>query len=243
MSMVVAATALAAIPFMPMPNSESWPYIVMSGLLELGYNLFLVKAYRGGDLGETYPIARGTSPLLVTLGAAVFADEQVSVSAMQGILLISGGIIALAIRSRRPNLQYLPAALATGCFIAAYTVVDGVGVRLSGDSFAYTAWRYLLGAIPMPFIFLALRGRGAFAAPLPEVFKAGAGGLVALTAYGCIIWALQLSAMGPISALRETSVLFAVVIGRIFLNEPLTPTRVIACVVISAGAACLGFRW
>ena len=242
MSMSVATVCIVALPFLPAPHRASWPYILASGLLELGYNLFLVRAYRLGDLGETYPIARGTSPLLVTLGAAIFAAEVLKPVTLLGIGLISGGIVALAFRGGRIGNKGLGAALATGCFIAAYTVVDGIGVRLAGDNFAYTAWRYLFWGIPMPFVLVALRGPGAFSAPGAEWVRAAVGGIVAMAAYGAIIWALQLGSMGPISALRELSVVFAVLIAHFFMKERLTPLRLAACCLIAFGAVLLGYR-
>ncbi len=242
MNLAMLVVAVVALSFLPLPERASWPYVVVSGFLEVGYNLFLIQAYRYGDLGQAYPIARGASPVLVTLGAAAFAGELLSLTAIIGILLVSGSIVALAFEGKRLNLRTTAMALITGCFIAAYTVVDGIGVRLSGNSFAYTAWMVVFWAIPMPVILLAVRGRNAFVAPALEVTKAAAGGIIALIAYGTIIWALSLGAMGPISALRETSVVFAALIGCILLNEPLSTRRVAACAVIAMGAACLGLK-
>lgn len=241
MSMAMGAVAIAAIPFLPIPERASWPYIVTSGFLEVGYNLFLIQAYRYGDLGQAYPIARGSSPVLVAVGAMVLAGELLSPLSATGVLLVSTGVIALAFKGRQLNLPSTAMALATGCFIAAYTVVDGIGVRLAGNSFAYTAWMVVFWTLPMPVILVAVRGRDAFQAPAREVAKAASGGIVALIAYGTIIWALKFGEMGPIAALRETSVVFAALIGRVFLNEKLTFFSVAACVVIAIGAACLGY--
>lgn len=240
MNLAMLGVAVAAIPLLPMPERASWPYIVASGVLEVGYNLFLIQAYRYGDLGQTYPIARGSSPLLVAIGAMVLVGETLSPLAVSGLLFVSAGIIALAFDGRRLNTRSTAMALATGCFIAAYTVVDGIGVRLSGNSFAYTAWMVVFWAVPMPIILLCARGKGAFNAPAREVGRACGGGLVALVAYGAIIWAMQSGDMGPISALRETSVVFAALIGWLFLSEKLTGYRVTACIVIAIGAALLG---
>lgn len=240
MNLAMLAVAIAAIPLLPAPERASWPYIVASGFLEVGYNLFLIQAYRYGDLGQAYPIARGSSPVLVAIGAMVLAGEWLSPFATIGLLLVSVGIVALAFNGRRLDVRSTGMALATGCFIAAYTVVDGIGVRLSGNSFAYTAWMVVFWALPMPVILLCARGRGALQAPAREVTRAAAGGLVALIAYGTIIWAMQSGDMGPISALRETSVVFAALIGWFFLSEKLTVYRVAACIVIAAGATLLG---
>ena len=242
MNLAMLAAAVAAIPFLPVPERASWPYIVASGLLEVGYNLFLIQAYRYGDLGQAYPIARGSSPVLVALGAWLFAGERLAPAAVAGIVLVSGGILALAFKDGRPGLRATAAALATGCFIAAYTVVDGIGVRLSGDNFAYTAWMVLVWSLPMPVILLAARGRTAWRISGREAAKAAAAGLLSLLAYGTIIWAMTSGAMGPISALRETSVVFAALIGRVFLDEKLTFRRAAACIVIALGAGCLALE-
>jgi uncharacterized membrane protein len=129
MSLAVALVASAAIPFLPWPAATSWPYIVASALLHAGYSLFLVQTYGSGDFSETYPIARGSSPMLVGLGAAVFAGEWPDWLAMLGIALVCGGIISLAFNGKGLRVNSLPAAIATGAFIAAYSVVDGIGVR------------------------------------------------------------------------------------------------------------------
>ncbi len=242
MNLAMLAAAVAAMPVLPVPERASWPYIVASGLLEVGYSLFLIRAYRYGDLGQAYPIARGSSPVLVALGARLFAGERLAPAAVTGIVLVSGGIVALAFKGRYPGIRATAAALATGCFIAAYTVVDGIGVRLSGDSFAYTAWMVLVWSLPMPVILLAARGRDALRISGSEDAKAAAAGLLSLLAYGAVIWAMTSGPMGPISALRETSVVFAALIGRVFLDEKLTFRRAAACVVIALGAGCLAFE-
>jgi multidrug transporter EmrE-like cation transporter len=110
----------------------SWGYAILSALFHVGYNLLLVRTYRSGDLGQTYPIARGSSPLLVSIGAALFAGELPDPISMVGVLLVSGGIISLAFQGRRLGLDSLAYALGTGCFIGAYSVTDGIGVRLAG---------------------------------------------------------------------------------------------------------------
>jgi drug/metabolite transporter (DMT)-like permease len=224
------------------PNSAAWGCIVASTIIHVGYNLFLVRAYKTGDLGEAYPIARGSSPLLVALGAAVVAGERLSWPTTLGIALVSLGIIALAFRGRRIGAASLPFALATGLCIAAYTVVDGMGVRLAGDAASYVLWFFLCEGLTMPALLLALRGPQAFACRAPDALKAIVGGVLAVLAYGVVLYAMSLGPMGPVSALRETSVVFAALLGRVFLNESLTPRRVAACCVIALGAAFLGYR-
>jgi uncharacterized membrane protein len=234
---VAASTGVAAL-VLPWPNAASWPYVIASALLHTGYNLSLVRTYRTGDLGQTYPISRGSSPVLVSVGAMVFAHEAVSLVSGLGIALVSGGIVSLALQGRTVRAEILPAALTTGVLIGAYTVVDGIGVRLSGDSVAYANSMFLLWSLTMPPLFLVMRGRPP-AYTRRETATALAGGLVSILAYGIVIWAMQSGAMGVVSALRETSVVYAAVIGRIFLKETLTLQRVASCLAIAAGAACL----
>ena len=243
MSIAIAAVAWVVAMNTPLPARAAWPYFVISGLVHVVYNLALIRSYRRGDLGAAYPIARGSSPMLVTLGAAVFAHEAIGPAHIAGVVMISCGIIAIALQGRHVSRAGLLAALTTGVTIALYTVIDGVGVRLSGDqSLSYTAWMFLLYAL-MPVLFVAKRGWSALWTPVRDMPMAVgtsiAGGLVSLVAYGIVIWALQSGAMGTVSALRETSVMFAVLIGRLFLGEIVTAKRWIACAVVAAGAACL----
>jgi uncharacterized membrane protein len=240
--MMVAVTGVtaAAAPFLPWPNKASWPYVIASALIHVAYNLSLVRTYRSGDLGQTYPVSRGSSPVLVALGALIFAQEGLDIAASVGIALVSGGIVSLAFQGKTLRTDFLPAAFTTGVLIGAYTVVDGIGVRLSGNSLAYTNSMFLLWSATMPFIYAAMR-RTIPAYTKAQTAMALAGGLVSLLAYGIVIWAMQFDAMGVVSALRETSVVWAALLGRVFLRETLTARRVASCCAIAAGAACLAF--
>jgi drug/metabolite transporter (DMT)-like permease len=244
MSIAIAAVSTFVVLFTPRPAYAAWPYIVASGLVHIFYNVTLVQSYRRNDLAQAYPIARGSSPLLVTLGAALFAHEAIGPLHIFGILMISGGIIAIALEGSRVSRAGALAALTTGATIAVYTVIDGIGVRLSdGQALAYTAWMFLFYWL-MPVLFVAMRGRAALWTPVraaPMALGSSlVGGLVSIAAYGIVIWALQSGAMGAVSALRETSVVFAVLIGRMFLRETVSGKRWLACVVVAAGAVCLG---
>lgn len=242
MCMAIALACAVAAVFVPTPARASWAYALLSALLHVGYNLFLVRTYRSGDLGQTYPIARGASPLLVCLGAAVFARELPDPLSLAGVLLVSGGIVALAFQGRRLGLESLPYALGTGAFIGAYTVTDGIGARLSGTPLGYTVWMCLLWGLMAPPVYLILRGwRGLVRGPRETALAAG-GGIVSLVAYGIVIFAMSLGPMGSVSALRETSVVFAALIGWLFLGERLTLARMGACAVVALGALCIGHR-
>ncbi|HLX16532.1 MAG TPA: EamA family transporter [Bradyrhizobium sp.] len=259
MNITVGIAGLAMMAVAGLPTSAAL-YVCASGLIHLVYNALLVRMYRSGDLGETYPVARGSSPALVALGGSLVAGEWMNLIGTAGIGLVSAGIFMLAAARARPakvesalasdrapnigsrlHAMNLPFALATGVSIAAYTVVDGLGVRASGNWAAYTGGLFAL-FLAWPLWYLARRRLEMFAVPLMEVGKAASGGLISLAAYGAVIWAMQGSAMGAVSALRETSVVFAALLGAAFLNERLTGWRIAACCIIAAGAACLGLR-
>jgi drug/metabolite transporter (DMT)-like permease len=244
MSIAIAVVATLVVLSGPLPDRASWPYIAASGVVHIFYNVSLVRSYRRNDLALAYPVARGSSPLLVTLGAALFAHEAIGPLHAVAIAMISGGIIAIALQGRRMSRAGTLAALTTGATIALYTVIDGIGVRLSnGQPFTYTASMFLF-YWAMPVLFVASRGLAPLWAPVRDeplaVGSSLAGGLVSIAAYGIVIWALQSGAMGAVSALRETSVVFAVLIGRMFLRETVSGARWLACLVVAAGAACLG---
>jgi drug/metabolite transporter (DMT)-like permease len=225
---------------LPMPARVSWGYAILSALFHVGYNLFLVRTYRSGDLGQTYPIARGSSPLLVSIGAAFFAGELPDPISMAGVLLVSGGIISLAFQGRRLGLDSVAYALGTGCFIGAYSVTDGIGVRLAGTPIGYTIWMCLLWGVMMLPVYGIIRDWRSLIRGPRETWVAAGGGIVSLIAYGIVIFAMSLGPMGPVSALRETSVVFAALIGRFFLHESLTAHRIAACIVVAIGAVCIG---
>lgn len=240
MCIAIALVCAAATSFVPVPAPASWGCAMVSAFLHTGYNLFLVRAYRSGDLGQAYPIARGSSPLLVSIGAALFARELPDPISLAGVVLVSGGIISLAFQGRGFGREALPYALGTGCFIGAYSVTDGIGVRLSETPIGYTIWLCLLWGTMTPLIYSLARGWRGLIRGARETLVAAGGGVISLVAYGIIIFAMSRGPMGPVSALRETSVVFAALIGRFFLNERLTAYRLAACIVVAIGAVCIG---
>jgi drug/metabolite transporter (DMT)-like permease len=241
-TVMCAVSAVVAAPFLvflPLPAQASWPCIGLSATLQVSYCLFLVRAYREGGLAQVYPIARGTSPLLVTLGAVFVAGERLTPAALGGVALVSLGIMALAFEKARPSARSTLSAIATGVFVAAYTLTDGVGARLSGHAQSYTAWLFLVQGAAMPLVYIALRGRLVVPLRSAETWKVLLGGVFGLLSYGVVIWALTLAPMGRVSALRETSILFAVIIGVVFLKEKPTLPRMAAALMIASGAIAL----
>jgi drug/metabolite transporter (DMT)-like permease len=168
MSIAIAAISTLVVLFVPWPARAAWPYIGASGLVHIVYNVTLVRSYRRNDLAQAYPVARGSSPLLVTLGAALFANEAIGPLHALGIAMISGGIIAIALQGQHVSRAGVLAALTTGVTIAVYTVIDGIGVRLSGgQALAYTAWMFMFYWL-MPVLFVAVRGLTALWEPVRE---------------------------------------------------------------------------
>ncbi len=243
MNVTVGLAGVAMMAFAGLPSSASAPYVLASGLIHLVYNALLVRMYRSGDLGETYPVARGSSPALIALGGSLLAGEWMNLIGSIGIGLVCAGIFMLAVTKGRLQAMNLPAALATGVSIAAYTIVDGLGVRVSGNWISYTGGMFAF-FLAAPIWQLARGRRALFAVSVAEGGKAASGGLISLAAYGAIIWAMQANPMGAVSALRETSVVFAALLGALFLGERLTAWRIAACCIIAAGAAaCVGWRF
>ncbi|MFC3058593.1 DMT family transporter [Paenirhodobacter populi] len=239
LSMVIVAVPFAFV--LPLPPAAAWPWLIGSSLLQVGYCCFLVRAYRYGDLGQVYPVVRGSVPILVTLGGYLFLSEQLPPVALFGIGLIAGGIMALSLGKGRASLTSLAYAVLTGLFIAAYATVDARGVRIAGHAGSYAVWIYILYGSLMVLTFLAMRGSLQIDPRAPDTWKAIGGGMVSLLAYGAVLAAFALGPAGPITALRETSVIFAALIGWAFLGEHLTQRRLFACVVVVAGAICVGY--
>ncbi|TCQ02183.1 putative membrane protein [Rhizobium sp. PP-F2F-G36] len=240
MSLSMAAVGVPLAFVFPLPVPAAWPYLVFSSCLQVGYSVFLVSAYRHGDLGQVYPIVRGSVPLLVALGGLAFAGDRLNPGGMVGVALVAIGIMSLSLGRTRASTTSILFALLTGLFIASYATVDAIGVRLSGNASSYAIWIFLIYGVLMTATYILIRGRLSVDLRSPETWMAIGGGMVSLVAYGAVIAAFALGPAGPITALRETSVVFAVLIGRLFLGEALTFKRIAACVIVAGGAICLG---
>jgi drug/metabolite transporter (DMT)-like permease len=237
MSTSMGVLALICILFVPLPVGSVWMCIAVSAVLHVAYNLLLLQNYRISDFSSAYPIARGISPLLVTFGAFVLMHQRPNVLAICGVAMISAGIVFLSTGKQRAGTRATLSALATGAVIAAYTVTDGMGIQRSQNTFTYTAWvfaSYLL----MPVVLLFLRNpiRIVKTENLPSAVGAG---VFSLAAYTLVLWATHYVDVGIVSALRETSVLWALVLGRLFLGEAFTWRRVVSASIIFLGIAFL----
>jgi drug/metabolite transporter (DMT)-like permease len=231
---------LVTIPFVGMPDSAAWKFAVASLIVHWAYYVTLAHAYRTGDLSFAYPLMRGSAPLLVALLGIVFVQELPTPQVALGIVLISLGIVSIAFARRG---RHTPAAagwaLANAVIIAAYTLVDGAGARASGNPLAYVSWLTFLESFPFLFWIRARQGPSAFAY-IGRGWRRGLiGGVASLGAYAIVLWAMTRAPIAAVSALRETSVLFAALIGAYFLKEGLGVRRLAGAASVVAGIAAL----
>lgn len=238
-----AGCAAVVVLYAGAPDRASWPFLGGSVLVHVVYNLLLMTSYRLGEFSQVYPLARGTSPLVVTLLAALFIGELPSVPHLVGVLVVSAGLASLVLLGPRPGREGRPAlvaAVATGLAIAAYTTLDGIGVRRSGDPLAYTGWLVLLESLAIPAYALATSGPTGLAARLrPHAWRGLAGGALSLAAYGLVLRAQTMGALAPIAALRESSIIIGAIIGTIFFHERFGRARVVGTVVVVGGIVLL----
>lgn len=236
---VASLIALAASPFLVLPARESWPFIGASVILQVLYFVLVASTYRIADMSQTYPIMRGTAPLLVATVSVFVLAEPLSTSAWLGIAVISLGILSMALAPSSGQRKGLVLALINAGVIAGYTLIDGLGVRKSGAPVAYTLWIFLLTGVPLATWALASR-RALFCDYLARNWRLGlVGGVGTIASYGLALWAMTAAPIATVSALRETSILFGVVISAWVLKERLTRVRIVAACVIAAGAMVL----
>ncbi|MFE4196264.1 EamA family transporter [Paenarthrobacter sp. NPDC056912] len=226
------------------PSGPSWPFVFASAALQTCYLILLTTSYKHGDFSQVYPLARGLAVLLVTAVATTFLAEKLSPWQLAGVAVVAGSLLSLALAGKRrapSNRKGTIFAVLTGASIAAYTLVDGVGVRLSGDPLAYISWLFLLQGLLIPCVCWRLAAeRRTFAKRVVRYWKPGfIGGLVSMLAYGIVVWAQSLAPLALVSALRETSVLLAGIIGAVFFNERFSRVRLALTVVAVAGIAAI----
>ena len=233
------AGSIICLPFLfvlPVPGAAAWPYILVSASLQVGYSLFLVAAYRHGELGQVYPIVRGTVPLLVTLGGFLFFGDVLGLWQTLGVVMIAAGIMSLSLGKTRAATSSILFALATGLIIACYSTVDSRGVKMVEQPAAYALWVLFLFGLMITIAFVITRRGLVIDLKSPVTWKAVGGGVLAMLAYGLVVVAYAYAPSGLVTAVRETSVVFAVLIGALLLGEPLTLRRLLACVVVAGGA-------
>ena len=232
--------ALPVVLLIGLPPLASWPYLAASLVIHVGYYFALSGAYRHGDLGLTYPVMRGTAPLLVALSATLFLGEQMSSLAWAGLLGICCGVLALGLsRHALATPKALSFALCNAVIIALYTVVDALGVRASGQPAQYVALLFLLDGWPFALLIWLRRGRafGDYARQRWPLATLGAA--ASLASYGIALWAMTQAPMAMVAALRETSVLFAVLFGAWFLKEKFNARRLLGSFTIVGGVMAM----
>ncbi len=233
--------ALPLLLVVGLPPPAAWPYIGASLVIHIGYYIALTGAYKHGDLGLTYPLMRGTAPLLVALSASALLGEHLSPTAWAGVLGISCGVLALGLtRHAMDSPRAVGFALANAVVIACYTVVDGLGVRTGGNALQYVVLLFVLDGWPFGLIVLRRRGWAVTAPYVRKRWPVAMGAAAAsLGSYGIALWAMTHAPVATVAALRETSVLFAALLGCWFLKETFTLQRAAGTAAIVAGVMAL----
>lgn len=239
------ASGIVTLPLcfvLPLPEPAAWPFIIASAIIHLGYFQALGLAYETGDLGQVYPLARGSAPLLTAIGMSI-VGEGIGLFGWIGVTILAAGVLALSLKGGRVSTHIesraVGFALLTALTIGAYTIVDGLGVRASGNVGSYVGWSFVASGIVL-VAYGAYHWRGG----LVSAFQGSAwqlllGGSMSVGAYGLALWAMTKAPIAIVGAMRETSVLFAALIGVVFLGEPLLKLRMIAGAMVLAGVVLL----
>lgn len=236
-----ALIALAILPFLPAPAAASWGYIAAASTAQIVYYSLVAAAYRAGDMSVAYPLMRGTAPMLVATAGVLLLGDDLSLLAWIGVACISGGVISLSLGSLRSKTtsRVVLYAIANSSVIATYTLIDGAGVRASGDSVAYTCWITLLPAGPL-LAFAALRRPKDLIQQIARRWHLGLiTGACTMGSYGLALWAMTKAPVASVAALRETSIVFGMAIAAWLLGERLSPRRIIAAGSVLLGAITL----
>ncbi len=241
---IIATSAVIALPFAltwPFPRPETWAYILAGVSVHGVYFVLLVKAYELGDFSHVYPVARGTGPLVVAVVAALFLDESLTPRQIAGVVLISLGIMSMALTSRGGgDRKALVAALGVGLTISLYTIIDGLGARSGDEPFGFIAWLLVLSALPIGGLALWRRGFApALAAARRQIGPGLFAGSICGLGYAIVLWAYSQDALAAIAALRETSVIFAAMIGAFLFAEPFGRRRIAAAALVAIGVVAL----
>lgn len=241
MAFVTLSGSLFSLPFLLIvasPDPSSWPLLLLTILLHTAYHFFLPIAYDHGDLGQVYPIARGSAPLLVSVGAVVFAGEHIPPLAVIGVVCLSVGVMTLTLdktSASRINYKAVLFALATGASIASYTIADGLGARQAGSILGFAVWLTIGDGILTFALAFLWKGRSIWRVAQNNLASGFAGGAMQVGAYWIIVWALALAPMSMVSALRETSVLFAALISTFILKEGFGVWRFVSAALTTMG--------
>ena len=236
-----AMLCVVAIPFLPLPAGGSWPYIAVSAAIHVLYFVLIGAAYRSGDMSHAYPLMRGAPPLLVALASGPLIGERLSAGEWSGILLICAGILGLLMAnpSATNTARTTRLALLNAATVAAYTLVDGTGVRLSGHPASYTMWMFALTAPPILAWAIARRKEDALQHLRARWYLLLTGGVCTLAAYSLVLWAMTHAPIAMVAALRETAIIFGTAISAVVLRERYGYGRPAAAFIILLGVLAL----
>ncbi len=237
LALIQGSISLALLPLFALPSALSWPWIAVSAVLHSGYKIFLIRAYEHGDMSQVYPLARGSAPLIVAIVAIFLLNENLTVTKFAAVCAIGFGVMLMSSRLGGEAMpkKALLFALGTALFTASYTLVDGIGAQLSGTPSGFTLWMFVGDGILMTIYALFMRGRDLRAALRSNLVSGTAAGALSLGSYWIAIWAFTLAPIALVAALRETSVLFAMLIAVCLLGEKASAQRWLAAAFILAG--------
>jgi len=240
-----AVVSLAGLPFVGVPAAAAWPWVVASAFVHLFYFAALAEAYRAGDLGQVYPIARGAAPLMTATASAFLVGEQLSVFGWTGIATLAAGVLLLSAgggRLAHLDRRAVGYALLTAVTICAYSLIDGIGARRSQNTQAYVAWVFVANAAMLVAYGLRRNARGVTDALHRFWLRGLAGGALQALSYGIVLWAMTLAPIAVVAGLRETSVLFGALIAVLVLGEPMRTARMVAAALIVCGLVLIRFQ-
>ena len=234
--------AIVVMFFVPLPTIESVPYIILSALIHQGYQWYLISAYKIGDLTKVYPIARGTGPIIATLISIGLLGVLIEKFQIASIVLISFGIIFLGLldKSSIKDKKAIFYSLATGFFIGLYSLIDGYGARISLAPLSFLGWSFILNAMIFPFTLKFMNYSNVFSHVMKEakhIFWFG--GTISYIVYAIIVWAFTKAPIPLVGALRETGIIFSIIIGMFFLNEKISIYKIISIILIFLGVVGL----
>jgi len=229
---------LVAVTILPMPSIESFPYIILSAIIHQGYQNFLLTAYQTGKFTTVYPVARGFGPLVATIISIIFLGVHLKALTLFSIILISTGVILIGFFSKSvlKNYKILYTSLTTGIFIGLYSVIDGYGARISMSAVSYMSWVFIFSAMFFPIILKFRKQKNILRKTLTEgkiVFWFG--GFFSYVAYVITVWAFTQAPVPMVSALRESSIIFAILIGYFYLKEKINIYKIISILLIFTG--------
>ena len=233
--------ALAGIPFQSLPSLASLPFLLISVFVQVIYMMLVGIVYQKGDVSQSYPVMRGVAPLFVALFSGPILGEKLSIVAWCGVILISSGVLTLALeavrRSDKIGPSIIPLSLLTAAFIALYTLLDGIGVRLSGAPVSYILWIFfLIGLVKVVFELFNDKTRPQFLTHFQRYWSIGlVGGFLSLGSYGLALWTMTKLPVALVAALRESAIVFAVILSYFVLREHVSPPRFIASIIIVLG--------